>query len=65
MYQDPVCKVWMMEGKERFSYVYLGEKFLFCSVSCILEFLKTPIKYWHSTTTLRNLEEDNLKDEPP
>lgn len=64
MYQDPICKTWIMDGKESFSYVYLGDKFHFCSVNCIIEFLKKPIKYWHSTKAMRKLEEEDSKNEP-
>jgi|GEM_PF-3360798 len=64
MKHDPVCRTWLLEEKESFSFKYLGERFHFCSVNCLEKFLKTPLSYWHKTR-LALKSDDFEKDSEP
>ncbi len=43
MYEDPVCR--MRVKAPRFSFVYRGKKFYFCSLGCLDKFKKNPKAY--------------------
>ena len=45
MVQDPVCKQIIDKKEAKFSIVYNGEKYYFCSAHCKDEFVKNPEKY--------------------
>lgn len=47
MQQDPVCRIWIPEDEESFPCEYLGERYQFCSFSCLEKFLRDPLRYWH------------------
>ena len=45
MVQDPVCKQIIEKKDAKFSVMYNGEKYYFCSKHCMDEFVKSPEKY--------------------
>ncbi len=42
---DPVCKQIIDKKEAKFSVVFSGEKYYFCSAHCKDEFVKNPEKY--------------------
>jgi YHS domain-containing protein len=42
---DPVCKMDVIEGQAKYTAVYEGVRYYFCSAACKQEFEKRPNKY--------------------
>ena len=42
---DPICKMNVAENDAKYTSVYDGKKFYFCSAACKQQFEKNPQKY--------------------
>jgi YHS domain-containing protein len=42
---DPICKMNVSEEKAKYTAVWSGKKYYFCSAACKQEFEKNPTKY--------------------
>ena len=50
MVTDPVCKMQVDEKNAKYSYLYNGRIFYFCSVGCSVEFSRYPQDYAEGTS---------------
>ena len=42
---DPICKMTVDEKRAKFTAVFAGKSYYFCSPGCLREFNKNPQKY--------------------
>lgn len=50
MVTDPVCKMQIDEKNAKYSYLYNGRIYFFCSVGCSVEFSRYPQDYAENTS---------------
>ncbi|NOZ84212.1 MAG: YHS domain-containing protein [Epsilonproteobacteria bacterium] len=60
-YRDPVCSMWVSPDDAKVTTNYNGEKYYFCSQSCIDKFNGSPEKYIKQSGNSQNMNMSSMK----